>query len=128
MTKAAQIADLQYRLAQEQAKQPLIIAPDISIPSGGYNKLTRGWLFTVFTGYGENGRVYKACSSSVGHGDGWEKTTSQNGVRLYSTELKATQALRQSFARKYEESLNKIDARIVELTGELEARIAGLEK
>jgi len=68
------------------------------------NPLTRGWNFSAY-----NDDVYKACSSSISHGRGWGKTTSQRPLPLYSTFELAKAALRYAVEREVLEKLARID-------------------
>ncbi len=79
----------------------------------GFGKLSKGWDFNAYRDYEG---VFKACSSSVHHGDGWERISSQNQRRLYSTELLATKALRYAMAELFAEKLAKVDQKIDELS------------
>jgi hypothetical protein len=71
--------------------------------------LTRGWDARAWNG---QYRVDKACSSSVSHGDGWERTTSQGAHSLYSTRERALRAVRYQIEQQCAETLAKIDAEI----------------
>ncbi len=87
------------------------ILPDVPPPSGGFGELTKGWLFNSY-----NKMVNKACSSCVGHNPHMDdKTSSQNPVHLYSTELLATKAMRYQVELQWLQELAKIDARIFKL-------------
>ncbi len=87
-------------------------------PPNGFKDLTRGWSYSDYISWEGAGKIYKACSSSVYHGDGWEKTSTQNPLSMYSTELLATKALRHALAETFAEWLVKWDARIAELEKE----------
>ena len=68
-------------------------------------KLTKGWDYNV-----HQPRVFKACSSSTYHGYGWEKTTSQRSMSLYSTREKAIAAMRHEAEQSALKRLADIDA------------------
>ena len=86
------------------------IERDVPIPER-FGELSRGWDYNAYQGV----KVEKACSSSIHHGSGWEKTTSQRPTRLYSTEALALRAGRHIFAEQCADRLALIDARIAEL-------------
>ena len=67
-------------------------------------KLTRGWDFNS-----HSMTVYKACSSSIYHGHGWEKTTSQRPIALFSTRERAYAALRYAVEQECLDRLARID-------------------
>ena len=81
------------------------VAPDLRPPKD--HSLTKGWLFNDYSH-----DVFKACSSSVHHGNGWERTSAQNPRSLYSTELLAYRALRYAMEVKLSAALARVDARI----------------
>lgn len=85
------------------------IAPDIPMPS--HDKGTvNGWSYHVYNG---DFTVSKACSSSTSHSiGGWDKTTSQRPIPLYSSELLATRAARAKLAIQCSMMLAKADRRI----------------
>ncbi len=60
--------------------------------------------------------VYKACSSRIHHGDGWEGTRSQGSMQLYSTKELATKACRAALADAFERKLVEVD-KIIEKGG-----------
>ena len=86
--------------------------PDVPPPSGGvFGELTKGWLFNAYSKM-----VNKACSSYVSHNPHRDdKTSSQNPVHLYSTELLATKAMRYQVELHWLQELAKIDTRISKL-------------
>lgn len=87
-----------------------IVEKDVPIPELGDRILAKGWTYNLY-----NKSVYKTCSSSIHHGDGWEKTSSQNPISQYSSALKATIALREKIVEEYRNALSKIDKRIFAL-------------
>jgi len=88
------------------------ISPDVPIPSGS-GTIVNGWLYHVY----DNGRVEKACTSSVHHSFGnWDRTTTQNPRSLYSTELLAYKAMRHEMERAFAEKLAAVDAKIAALS------------
>ena len=84
------------------------VALDVEPPKE-WNQLSRGW---NYFGSIEHGRVVKACSSNVHHGDGWEKTSSQNPQHLFSTRLLALKALRHETENLCARTLAGIDLQI----------------
>lgn len=113
------------KAAYEEALQELAIAralrwsdqpvpePDVPPPKG-YSDLSRGWRATdYFERYGSQEYACKACSSSCNHGVGWEKTSSQNPISLYSTKLLALRRSRANAERQFAKVLAKIDAEIL---------------
>lgn len=88
---------------------------DLPAPSCGEAgmRLTKGWDFNSFRGIG--GGVYKACSSCIYNGEGWERTSSQGKRNLFSTELKATQAMRSDMVLKHRQNIAVLDKRITAL-------------
>jgi hypothetical protein len=111
--KAADL-DCRKTLAMHRSEQ---VERDIPIPEA-FNDLSRGW---DFNSWDSKGRVFKACSNSFYHGDGWERVSSQHPRALFSTELLATKALRYELAEKFAEILVKWDRRIEELLNDKEA-------
>lgn len=102
------VADLEWRLAQALVSSVAVeqVERDLN-PPDGYGELTRGWDFNSHTQ-----QVYKACSSAVSHGHGWEKTNSQRPVRLFSTEILAMKALRNAVYAEMVRRLADIDMKI----------------
>ncbi len=86
---------------------------DLPPPNHHDKELSKGWDVNHYRGV--SGGVYKACSSSIHHGEGWAKTTTQKPAHLFSTELLATQALRAHFVKEYREKLAALDKRIHQL-------------
>ena len=121
MTKKEQAAfkALRKELALERAwRFSEAVEPDVPVPTS-YDKRSFGYLpmGSPMSGYG--GRVEKASSSSVSHtwgSDAWHepgtRCGSQNGVRLYSSEALAWQALRHEACAEARRKLAEIDARI----------------
>lgn len=79
---------------------------DLAPPKNG---LSNGWDARA---YGGEYRVDKACSSSVSHGDGWERTTSQNPLWLFSTRELALRAVRYELEQQCAKTLALIDEQI----------------
>ena len=80
------------------------IFPDLDIPEHTQHKLVLGWGFNSYT-Y----RAYKSCSSSIYHGEGWERTSTQNPIKQYSSELLALKAMRFEVEMRLAKELRKID-------------------
>ena len=86
------------------------VEPDLPPPVGHGDQLSKGW--DQWT-YGEEHRVEKACSSSIHHGGGWERTSAQNPRRLHSTRKLALLAARGEMSRRFAKVLASIEAEIV---------------
>ena len=86
------------------------VKPDLPKPE--YDRgpqFNKGYLFNA---YGE-GRVAPACSSIVGHNFGsQDKTSSRDGVALYSTRLLALRGLRHEVEKDCAKRLAAIDKQI----------------
>jgi hypothetical protein len=119
-TEKAQLASLEATIEQlarevmlERAmRRTAVVKPDLPPPRPGWTGmiLTKGWMFNSYAD-----EVGKACSSSVHHSlHGWDKTTSQRPLHLYSTELLALQALRHEAGEQSARRLAAIDKRIAE--------------
>ena len=80
------------------------VLKDLMPPASYSDGLSKGWDFNSY-----NGEVFKACSSSIGNGTGWDKTTSQNSKALFSTRKLALMALRYATERELLIKLSKID-------------------
>ncbi len=109
------MADLEEQLFLARAwRQTEDVEPDL-LPPKVWDALSRGWEFKTH-GWGNHGDgdVSRACSSSISNGAGWEKTTSQRPMKLYSTRLLALRALRRAHEKKTEKVLATIDKWISE--------------
>jgi hypothetical protein len=82
------------------------VLPDIPKPESGQN-LVKGWSFNSYSG-----RVEKSCSTCIYHGDGWDKTSSQNPIEQYSTPVLACRAMRREVEERCARELRKIDRKI----------------
>ena len=74
------------------------------MPPSGSEELSKGWTFNAYSG-----RVGKHCSSGVHNGAGWDKTSSQNSMELFSTKELAVKALRYAVERKVMKELLAVD-------------------
>jgi hypothetical protein len=84
------------------------IEPDLPIPERG---MVNGWMYHVYHGL----TVEKACTDSVHHHfGGWNRTSTQRPMRLYSSELLALRAGRHELEKQYAESLAEVDRHIEE--------------
>jgi hypothetical protein len=113
--EARRIADIELDAAKSRSmhRTPKV---DRDLPPPASSSLTKGWDINSYIGGGSPiGSIFKACSSSVGHGYEWDKTSSQKPRHLYSTELLAAQALRHELAEQFAEVLVKCDKRIEDL-------------
>ena len=119
MTKKerAMVADLEWKLAQALALAIQVepVERDLPPPSyeDGSGAMTRGWDFNAY-----NQQVYKACSSSVYHGHGWDKATSQRPLSLFSTRSLALKALRNAVHFEMVRKLANIDLMIAASQGQ----------
>mgnify|MGYP001178125313 FL=1 len=114
MTKKEQkiIDDLRHELALEQAMRLTPEVPRDLPPPVCFGELSKGWDQIVWNG---DVRIYKACSSTISNGEGWDATSSQRALSLYSTELLATQAARAIVATRAAALLATLDRKIAEL-------------
>lgn len=83
-------------------------ARDLDIPAK-WGEISKGW---DYNSYLNSPSVDKACSSSINHGDGWEKTNAQCPRRLFSTRLLALKELRREVELKAARILAGIDIQI----------------
>lgn len=84
------------------------IEPDMERPDYGSNKIVNGWSFNSYSM-----SVNKSCSSCISHSlHGWDKTTSQNSIRQYSSRLLALKAMRNEVELKCAANIYKIDKMI----------------
>jgi hypothetical protein len=95
------------RLKAWRLTQP--VERDLAPPRAS-GELSRGWDFNA-----HNNRVFKACSSCTSHGDGWERTSSQNSRRLFSTPERAYAALRYAVEQECITRLVGVDSAIASL-------------
>lgn len=104
------LRDVNRDLAMERAmRRSPFIERDLKPSDGHLPELTKGW---DYNSNGDSFSVYKACSSSIYHGFGWEKTSAQRPLTMFSTEMLAMKALRYSMAEKYASNLAEVDAKI----------------
>jgi hypothetical protein len=76
-----------------------------------WSKLTIGWTYNAY-----NGKVSESCSTTNYHAIGrTDKTNTQRGIEMYSTELLAYKALRYEMEQKFANELSEIDKKIDEL-------------
>ncbi len=113
----ARILELENRVATlEGVQNPEKIERDLPPPKG-ISGLSKGWNFNehvMMSSYGHAGAVFKACSDCVHHGSGWERTSSQRPIHLFSTELLAWKALRAAVMKMFGEKIAFIDRKIRE--------------
>jgi len=84
------------------------VQPDVDIPSSYNEGIKNGWLYNECSM-----RVEKACTSSTTHSCwGWDKTTTQNPRKLYSTEKKAYEALLCAMAKKFALEMRSVERRM----------------
>lgn len=122
----AHVAELQQRVTHlEGLPETLdLVVPDLLPPTAGYGRdnLIRGWDFNLhhlkdrMGGLGS--AVQKYCSSSVYHGSGWDKTSSQHTRTLYSTERKAWKAAKAAFVQWAAGLVKEVDQKIKEASDE----------
>jgi hypothetical protein len=105
MTKKelAVIEELKIKLALRITEN---VKPDIPKPESGQT-LVKGWSFNSYSK-----RVEKSCSTCIYHGDGWEKTSSQNAIEQYSTPILAYRAMRREVEKRCARELREIDIKI----------------
>lgn len=91
-------------------------------PPDSYNGMTRGWDFNTHAL--KNGSAWrgscvdKCCSSSLYHGFGWEKTSSQRPLHLFSTERRAWLAAKSDFIKWAAETVQYCDKQIAAASDE----------
>lgn len=86
------------------------IEPDIDIPND-WNVINNGYWFNSYSG-----TVSKACTNSVHHSIGnWDKTTSQQPKRLYSTEKLAYQAMLHDMSMEFARKLRLVEIKMENL-------------
>lgn len=86
--------------------------PDVPAP-GYMEELSRGWMPKDYYIHSDRrDYAWPACSSAVGHGTGWVKTTTQRPVELYSTKLLALRASRAKAEKQFAKILAEIDHEI----------------
>lgn len=74
------------------------------MPPSGCEELSKGWNFNAYTG-----RVGKHCSSCIHNGSGWDRTSTQKSMELFSTKELAVKALRYAVERKVMKELLDVD-------------------
>jgi hypothetical protein len=85
------------------------VKPDIPKPTD-YKIIVNGYLFNSYLK-----RVEKACSTSIYHGNGiWDKTISQNGIEMYSTEKLAYEAMLHELSLMFAGELRSVEKRMEE--------------
>ena len=114
MTKK-ELARVEQLLERAALRWTSEVEPDVAIPTGFGN--TTGFLFAGDTS--DYPRVEPACSSSVHHGFGSaERTDSQHPRRLFSTRLRALQALRHAVEQECARRLRRVDSMIEAIADE----------
>lgn len=107
MTKKEQTEfdQLKHELALAKALRWTVgeVKRDVPPPTG-FMELSKGWDFNAYSR-----KVYKACSSSINHGDGWVATNTQKPLWLFSTPALAYAALRRAVEREAAINLLAID-------------------
>jgi hypothetical protein len=78
------------------------VPPPLTSEAG--SRLTKGWDYNAYSSC-----VYKACSSCISHGKGWERTLSQHPIALFSTRERAYAALRYAVEQECIARLAEID-------------------
>lgn len=80
------------------------VEPDL-MPPERYDQIINGWWFNSYSGI-----VMKACTSGIYHSIGnWDKTTSQQPRRLYSTEKLAYQAMLHEMSMEFARKLRVVE-------------------
>ena len=103
-TEQSMVEDLKTKLALRWTDN---VKPDLAPPTE-ISKIINGYGFNRYTR-----SVSKSCSSCIYHSDyQWDKTSSQNAIHQYSTELLAYKALRHSLEKEYAGYLRGIDKKI----------------
>lgn len=99
-----QIKDLKVLLSLKNTEQ---IDFDLDYPTSE-SGLVCGWSYNITSG------AFKSCSTSVHHGNGWEKTHQKNPIKQYSTRLLALRAWRNMVEINSAQKLYEIDCLIDE--------------
>ena len=85
-------------------------------PPKEHGSLSRGWNYNTYLALDRaeltSDCVYKACSSSIFHGRGWERTSTQRPAHLFSTRGRALRALRQDLVRHFTTLLGSVSDEI----------------
>lgn len=103
------VESLRFELAKARAfRFTANVERDLPPPERS-GELSLGWDFNHYSK-----RAYKACSSTIYHGEGWERTSTQNPRSLYSTKLLALQAMRHKMEKEFSETLARVDLMIEE--------------
>ena len=97
-------AELQL-LASFHRTEP--VERDVPRPAPSSDCMSTGWDFNFYAM-----RVYKACSRSNSHGEGWERISSQGGRDLFSSKMRALKAMRYALERDCMTRLALIDRAI----------------
>lgn len=97
----AQMEELRTKLALRFYPEVL---PDLDIPT--YEEgIINGYIFNEYTN-----EIIKACTSEHHHSiRNWDKTTSQNPIKLYSTRELAYKGLLHEMAKSFAKELRKIE-------------------
>lgn len=92
------------------------VSRDLPPPkSSGNDRLTMGWSVNVYRAMNDShDPVYRACSSSISHGEGWEGTGAQRPIHLFSSRLLALKSCRRAVERKTAAILWSLDKQIAE--------------
>jgi hypothetical protein len=91
--------------------------PDLEIPK--YEEgLVKGWSFNIYrllsSAFPHN-FIYKTCSTGSSHGEGWDKTNCQKGIKQYSTKEKAAEGLKLALSEYMEEKQKLIDKELTRI-------------
>ena len=98
------------------ARKDQAVQRDLPPPTTG-GALSRGWDFNIYsllTNHSHRDVAFPACSSSVHHGNGWERTSTQGKRSLFSCRKLALLAARSSFLAWVESRLSLLEEMIQE--------------
>jgi hypothetical protein len=83
------------------------VDPDID-PPDSFNKIVNGWTYNEYAK-----EVRKACTTSISHNNGgWDKTSSQGSMKLYSTKKRAYAALLNKMVDMYARELRSVEEKM----------------
>lgn len=104
MTKAEQkqVEDLKIKLALRHHEP---VEKDVEIPKDG---IINGWGFNS-----HSNTVSKTCSSSAYHSFGnWDKTTSQQAIKQFSSKKLAYKAMLHELALRYAREMREVEVKM----------------
>ena len=87
-------------------------------PNEDYKVITNGYTYNSYTR-----QISKSCTIKIYHAVGyWDRTTSQNSIELYSSELLSYKAMRNELELQFASILRSVDKKIEELEASNETK------